>query len=295
MCPDEYRSVAAQRMIKCQALMQIVASGENALMADVDSELEPLMPFAMSLVDENGKEPPDGQWPDFLVYVATSIYRLTRPALRQRFIVAVHHGLFASTTNNNVPIDEEDLWSMSLATVMKRIADPTREPVREPDKFLFKTAKNIFQNEIRRLNHERSVTQELMERSARRERRKEWLRARGIEDLAVELEEELPLFVNDKLKQQTRSKRTRAVAEARIKGFAMVIEMVMQHPERSLDACRIRVERIADRINRYAPTTFAIVPGRSTFFRWTNELVGRIRSRAERRVVFPFTERAAGF
>jgi hypothetical protein len=294
MCPDEYRSVAGQRMIKCQALMQLMASGENVLMADVDAQLEPLMPFAVSLVDDNGKAPADDQWRDFLAYVAASVYRLTQPALNRRFIVAVHHGLFAANSND-VQIEEEDLWSMSLAIVMKRIADPTRERVREPEKFLFKTAKHIFRNEVRRLNHERFVMQEVVVRRACRERRKEWLRARGIEDLTRELEDELPQFVNDKLKQQERSKRTRAVAEARIKGFAMAIEMLLQHPERSLDACRIRMERIADRINRYAPTTFAIVPGRTTFFRWTNELVGRVRSRAERRVVFPFSERAASF
>lgn len=294
MCPDEYRSEEKQRVIKLQALMQITASDENALMADVDYELGPLMPFVFKLVDENRKDPSDGDWMDFLAYVAASVYQLNRPKLRARFMVAAKHGLFASNQNPTT-INEEDLWSMSLATVMKRIANPTHDRIIDPEKYLFKTARSIYQNEVRRCHHERSMMQEVVARSASRDRREEWLRARGIEDLAAEFEDELPRFANDKLKQQTRSIRTRAVAEARIKGFAMVIEMLLQHPERSLDACRKRVERIADRINRYAPSTFAIVPYRSTFFRWTNELVGRVRLRAEKRVVFPYAQRTASF
>jgi DNA-directed RNA polymerase specialized sigma24 family protein len=293
MCPDEYRSVVALRTIKCQVLMQLVASDQNVLMQDIEAELDPLFPFVLTLIDDNGKEPANGQWAPFIVNVATSVYRLTRPALREKFIVAVHHGLFSATSN--VQIEEEDLWSMSFATVLKRIADPTFTAVREPEKFLFTTARNLFLNEIRRSNHERSVMQEAITRSAGHDKRRDWLRGHGIEDLAADLEDELPRFVADKLKQQTRSKRTRAVAEARMKGFAMVFEMLLQHPDRSLDACRIRVERIADRINRNAPTTFTIVPGRSTFFRWTNELVSRIWLRAERRVIFPYSARAVSF
>ncbi|HUP62808.1 MAG TPA: hypothetical protein VNA69_20575 [Thermoanaerobaculia bacterium] len=278
--------------MKCQLFMQISAAGTTVPFQQLDREMDQLFPFIYALIDDNDKAPKDGNWLQHIASVAMAVYRLSRPAIRQKFIVAVHHGLF-SGNNLNLTMEEEDLWSMSFAAVLKRVADPSRDPIDDPEKFLFKTARHLFQSEIRRVNHERVMVREAARRAANRMRRAVWLRHRGIENLAADVEEELPRFVADKVRQQARSRRTRAIAEARVKGFAMVLQMLLQHPERTLDACRIRVERIVDRINRSSPSAIALVPSRSTFFRWANELVGRIRERADRRVVFPYTQAAA--
>src|ERR1041385_3237183 len=291
MCPEEYRDLETQRMIKCQLYVRLGGMGGAApSMETLDREMDQFFPMIYQLVDGSGKAPADDGWVGHLVNVAMVVYRLSQPSVRERFMVAVHYGLFA-TTKTNLNMDKEDLWTTSFAAVLNRVADPGREPIEDPENFLFKTAKHQFQSEIRRLNHERVTIQEAGALAAARMRRRLWLRQKGISDLVADVENELPRFIAYKLQQQDRSRRTRAIAEARTRGFKMVMEMLLQHPDRSLDACRIRVERIVDRVNRYAPQQLALVPSRTTFFRWTSELRHRIRHAAEHRAVFPYAHR----
>lgn len=294
MCPDEYRSVEIERTVKYRIFAQLSASGRPISFQRLDAEMDQFFPFVYALIDDSDTVPPDGDWLKHITAVASAVYQLSDPGLRRKFIVAVHRGLFYGN-GIDLTIEEEDLWSMCFAAVLKRVADPSRNPIDDPEKFLFKTARHMFRSEIRRANHERVIMREAGRRAINRMRRTVWLRQAGIANLAADVEEELPRFVAHKLGQQTRSKRTRAIAAARVRGFAMVLQMLLHHPDRSLDGCRIRVERIVARINRSSPSMIVLVPSRSTFFRWASELVMRVRERADRRVVFPYTQTAATF